>query len=87
MVPRTSRRFGGRAGGDPRLAGTDFEMPGTNGIELADAFRRARRSGQAILLSAYTVPVVDGAVATRPWLRFMLKPLDYDVLHALIHAL
>jgi hypothetical protein len=37
--------------------------------------------------SAYTVPVVDGAVATRPWLRFMLKPLDYDVLHALIHDL
>ena len=42
---------------------------------------------QAILLSAYTVPAVDGAVATRPWLRFMLKPLDYDVLHTLIHDL
>jgi DNA-binding NtrC family response regulator len=66
---------------------TDFEMPGPNGVELADAFRRARRSAQAILLSAYTVPVVDGAVAMRPWLRFMLKPLDYDVLHALIHDL
>jgi DNA-binding NtrC family response regulator len=66
---------------------TDFEMPGPNGVELADAFRRARPAAQAILLSAYTVPAVDGAVVTRPWLRFMLKPLDYDVLHALIHDL
>ena len=65
---------------------TDFEMPGPNGGELAEAFRRAP-SAQAILLSAYTVPVVDGAVATRPWLRFMLNPLDYDALHALIHDL
>jgi DNA-binding NtrC family response regulator len=66
---------------------TDFEMPGPNGVELADAFRRVRPSAHAILLSAYTVPAVDGAVATRPWLRFVMKPLDYDVLHALIHAL
>ncbi len=66
---------------------TDFEMPGPNGVALADAFRRARPSAQAILLSAYTIPAVDGAVATRPWLRFMSKPLDYDVLHALIHDL
>jgi DNA-binding NtrC family response regulator len=66
---------------------TDFEMPGPNGVVLADAFRRARPSAQAILLSAYTMPVVDGAVATRPWLRFMSKPLDYDVLHVLIHNL
>jgi DNA-binding NtrC family response regulator len=66
---------------------TDFEMPGSNGVALADTFRRARPAAQAILLSAYTIPAVDGAVATRPWLRFVMKPLDYDVLHALIHAL
>jgi len=66
---------------------TDFEMPGPNGVQLADAFRRAQPAAQAILLSAYTVPAIDGTVATRPWLRFMSKPLDYDVLHTLIHDL
>jgi DNA-binding NarL/FixJ family response regulator len=66
---------------------TDFEMPGSNGIELADAFRRAHPSGHAILLSAYTIPAVDGAVAARPWLRFVSKPVDYETLHELIHEL
>jgi CheY-like chemotaxis protein len=66
---------------------TDFEMPGSNGLELADAFRRARPNGRAILLSAYTIAAVDGAVAIRPWLRFVSKPVDYETLHALIHQL
>ena len=65
---------------------TDFEMPGTNGLDLADAFRRAHLRGRAILMSAYNVPVVDGSVAARPWLRFASKPIDYDALHELIHA-
>ena len=62
-------------------------MPGPNGLELADAFRRAHPHGHAILLSAYTIPTVAGAVAARPWLRFMSKPVDYETLHALIHQL
>jgi len=66
---------------------TDFEMPGLNGLEVADAFRRAHPSGRAILLSAYTIPAVDGAVAARPWLRFVSKPVDYETIHALIHEL
>jgi CheY-like chemotaxis protein len=64
---------------------TDFEMPGASGLQLADAFRRARPNGHAILLSAYTIPAIDGAVRTRPWLRFVSKPVDYETLHALIH--
>lgn len=64
---------------------TDFEMPGRNGIELADAFRSADPGGHVILLSAYAVPVVDGAVSTRSWLRFVSKPTDYQALHELIH--
>ena len=62
---------------------TDFEMPGRNGIELADAFRRAHPRGLVILLSAYTL---DGPVAARPWLRFMSKPVDYPTLHQLMHT-
>ena len=66
---------------------TDFEMPGSrNGVELADAFRQARPVSPAILLSAYTIPTLVG-VNVRPWLRFVAKPLDYDVLHALLHDL
>ena len=62
---------------------TDFEMPGRNGIELADAFRRAHPRGLVILLSAYAL---DGLVAARPWLRFMSKPVDYPTLHQLMHT-
>ena len=64
---------------------TDFEMPGLNGIELADAFRRAHPSGRTILLSAYAIPAVGGTVVDRPWLRFVSKPVDYETLHKLIH--
>jgi DNA-binding NtrC family response regulator len=66
---------------------TDFEMPGPNGIEVADAFRRAHPSSRAILLSAYAIPAIDGAVVARPWLRFVSKPVDYETLHELIHEL
>ena len=62
---------------------TDFEMPGRNGIELADAFRRARPRGHVILMSAYAI---EDPVAARPWLRFVSKPVDYPMLHDLIHA-
>lgn len=62
---------------------TDFEMPALNGIALADAFRRAHPNGHAILLSAYAV---EGALAARPWLRFVSKPIDYETLHRLVHA-
>jgi len=63
---------------------TDFEMPGQNGIELADAFQRAHPHGHVILLSAYAI---ESPVAARPWLRFVSKPVDYPTLHDLIHAL
>lgn len=63
---------------------TDFEMPGLNGIALADVFRRARPGGRAILLSAYEVA---GAVAAKPWLCFVSKPVDYETLHRLMHEL
>lgn len=66
---------------------TDFELPGPNGIELAEGFRRANPGGHAILLSTYAIPVVDGAVVARPWLRFVPKPVDYEMLHQLIHGL
>jgi CheY-like chemotaxis protein len=61
---------------------TDFEMPGWNGIELADAFRQARPRGRVVLLSAYAI---EGPVAARPWLHFVSKPADYATLHDLIH--
>jgi CheY-like chemotaxis protein len=62
---------------------TDFEMPGRTGIELADAFRRARPCARVILMSAYAI---EDPVAARPWVRFVSKPVDYPMLHDLIHA-
>lgn len=65
---------------------TDFEMPGQNGVELADTFRRARPTSRVMLVSGYSDGAIDPAIAARPWLRFMPKPVDYNELHAMIHA-
>ena len=63
---------------------TDFEMPGPTACSSPTRSGGARPA-QAILLSAYTVPAVDAQWRRAPWLRFMSKPLGFDVLHALIH--
>jgi DNA-binding NtrC family response regulator len=64
---------------------TDFEMPGQNGLQLADAFRRTHPSSAALLVSGHTAPALAAALAVRPWLRFASKAIEYDPLHAILH--
>jgi FixJ family two-component response regulator len=64
---------------------TDFEMPGQNGLQLADAFRRAHPSSAAFLVSGHTAASLAAALAVRPWLHFASKAIEYDPLHAMLH--
>ena len=73
-----------------RLAGvdllvTDFEMPGTNGIELADAFHRVHPGVPVLLVTAYRTGL-EQEVARRPFIRLVQKPVPYDAIHRAIHA-
>jgi DNA-binding NtrC family response regulator len=64
---------------------TDYEMPGKNGIILADAFHSQHPDVPVILVTAYRTHSLDAQVRARPFLRLVQKPIDYAVLHALIH--
>ncbi|HEY2386497.1 MAG TPA: response regulator [Candidatus Binatia bacterium] len=64
---------------------TDYEMPGTSGLALADAFHAQHPHVPVILVTAYRTTSLDAQVLDRPFLRFVQKPVDYVVLHTLIH--
>jgi FixJ family two-component response regulator len=64
---------------------TDLEMPGQNGLHLADAFRRAHPTSAVLLVSGHTATSFTAALAVRPWLRFASKAIEYDPLHAMLH--
>lgn len=62
---------------------TDYEMPGKNGLALADEFHARRPAVPVLLATAYRADV--HAAAQRPFLRLAQKPIAYDALHRLIH--
>jgi DNA-binding NtrC family response regulator len=64
---------------------TDYEMPGKNGFVLADDFHTHHPDVPVILVTAYRTESLDAQVLDRPFLRLVQKPVDYAVLHALIH--
>ncbi len=64
---------------------TDFEMPGQNGLQLADASCHAHPSSAALLISGYSATSLAAALAVRPWLRLAAKAMPYDPLHAVLH--
>ena len=64
---------------------TDYEMPGKNGFALADEFHTQHSDVPVILVTAYRTHSLDAQVLDRPFLRLVQKPVDYTVLHAMIH--
>jgi two-component system nitrogen regulation response regulator GlnG len=64
---------------------TDYEMPGKNGLALADDFHTHHPHLPVILITAYRTQSLEAQALDRPFLRLMSKPIDYEVLHALIH--
>ena len=70
--------------GDVDLLVTDFEMPGTNGLELADAFHRRHPVIPVLLVTAYRSGL-QGEAARRSFVRLVQKPIGYDAIHRTIH--
>ncbi len=69
---------------DVALLVTDYDMPGRNGLSLADAFHAAHPAAPVVMVTAYAV---DPQAERRAFLHVVSKPLEYDALHALIHRL
>jgi DNA-binding NtrC family response regulator len=63
---------------------TDYEMPGQNGLVLADDFHAHHPAVPVLLVTAYRSGL-DAEVARRPFLRLAQKPIGYDALHRIIH--
>jgi DNA-binding NtrC family response regulator len=64
---------------------TDYEMPGQNGLELADAFHASHPDVPVIVLTGYRVGTLAAEIAARSFTRLAEKPVDYAALHELIH--
>lgn len=65
----------------------DYELPGENGLALADRFHAAHAARPIILVTGYRTHRLDIEAARRPFVRLVEKPIRYDELHALIHQL
>lgn len=66
---------------------TDYEMPGQDGLAFADAIHAHRSMLPVLMVSAYRTATIEAEAARRAWLSLLPKPLDYDDLHAFVHAL
>ena len=69
---------------DVGLLVTDYEMPGKNGLALADEFHAHHPAVPVLLVTAYRSGL-EAEAARRPFLRLAQKPIGYDALHRLIH--
>jgi two-component system nitrogen regulation response regulator GlnG len=63
----------------------DYEMPGKNGLDLADQFHACHPKIPVIVLTAYRFEALEAKATARPFLRLAQKPIDYTALHELIH--
>jgi DNA-binding NtrC family response regulator len=66
---------------------TDYEMPGSDGLALADAFHETRPQVPIVLVTAQWNSILRAQAAARDFLEVRRKPFDYDELHALLHRL
>jgi DNA-binding NtrC family response regulator len=63
---------------------SDYSMPGGNGIELTDRFH-ALQAEPAVIVTAYSNPILQTQLKSREHLSLLRKPADYDELHRLVH--
>lgn len=69
------------------VAIVDYSLPAADRLALADALHVAQPTMPVILVTAYCSEEHDAEVASRPYLHTQSRPLDYEVLHGLIHRL
>lgn len=66
---------------------SDYEMPGQNGLLLADRFHAAHPNVPIILATGFRGSALEHEVAGRGFLHLVEKPVTYDYIHSLIHEL
>jgi DNA-binding NtrC family response regulator len=62
-------------------------LPDADGLAFADRFHGAHPDCSVLLLTAYRTRTAEAEAALRPFIRLIEKPIDYDDLHAQVHAL
>lgn len=63
---------------------TDFQMPGSNGVELIEAARKANGSLPAILMTAYLYAYEQLDEDRRRGITLLRKPFDADEILRLV---
>ncbi len=67
---------------------SDYQMAEIDGITFADGVHARRPELQVVLATAYWTVEMEAEVAARSsYVRLCRKPMDYDDLHQLVHAL
>ena len=69
------------------VAVLDYSPPSPDRLALADALHLARPETAVIMVTAYYSDPDEAEVASRPFLHLQSRPLEYEVLHGLIHRL
>ena len=63
---------------------TDYNMPGMNGLELAQAVKAAAPTTTVVLLSAYATPDMTRRAQEAGVDRSLPKPFSFDELEAIV---
>ena len=72
---------------DVAVVVTDYEMPGSTGLVLADDLHAHHPEMPVLLVTAYRTQSLEAQVLDRPHLRIVQKPVDYETIHTLIHEI
>lgn len=73
--------------GEIAAAVLDFSVTSADRLALADALHRKYPAAAVIIIPAYESDGKETEAAARPFLHVQSRPLDYGVLHDLIHRL
>lgn len=71
--------------GEITAAVLDFPVESADRLALIDALHRKFAAAAVIIIPAYGSDGEEATVAARPFLHVQFRPLDYGVLHDLIH--
>ena len=69
------------------VAVLDYSPPNPDRLALADALHLTMPEAAVIMVTAYCSDPNEAEVASRPFLHLQSRPLEYEVLHGLIHRL
>jgi DNA-binding NtrC family response regulator len=70
-----------------RVVVSDYQMGAIDGLTFADGVHAAYPAIAIILATAYWTVELEAEIAARSFVVLCRKPVDYDELHALVHAL